>query len=201
MERIAKTATAAAMALLIAGGAALPAGAVLPGALSGDTITANAYVDVNFDKQTGVLTFSGNISRMLTRSWNYEPGVKKIVFGPGSVLDADSSTMFRCYNEVEEIDLTNADTSNVTDMSSMFAVCPALKKITFGSNFTTKKVWDMSYMFEGCSSLEEIDLSQFDTYSVSDMSGMFSGCISLRSIDLRYIRTDHATNMACMFCN
>ena len=41
------------------------------------------------------------------------------------------------------------------------------------SNFDTSKVTDMCYMFSGMSKLTTLDLSSFDTSKVTDMSSMF----------------------------
>lgn len=78
----------------------------------------------------------------------------------------DMSKMF--YNcNLEELDLSSLDTSSVTDMKEMFSACSA-KKITFGDKFDTSKVFSMSQMFSGCSSLEELDVSGFNTANVGN---------------------------------
>ena len=53
------------------------------------------------------------------------------------------------------------------------------------SNFNTNNVTDMSYMFCGCSSLINIDLSNFNTQNVIDMNFMLSDCNSLMNIILK----------------
>ncbi len=83
------------------------------------------------------------------------------------------SGMFADCSDLEKLDLTNLDTSHVTDMASMFRGCKALNELTLGSHFQTGNVTDMSDMFSGCTSLSEIDLSGFDTGKVIDMTSMF----------------------------
>jgi len=61
----------------------------------------------------------------------------------------------------------------------MFAYCHSLTNINL-TNFNTKNVTDMSCMFAGCSSLTNIDLSNFNTQNVKNMSMMFAGCIFLK---------------------
>ena len=51
-----------------------------------------------------------------------------------------------------------------------------IKKINL-SNFNTSIVTNMSYMFSKCSSLIELDLSNFNIRSYTYMDGMFSGCL------------------------
>ena len=60
-------------------------------------------------------------------------------------------------------------------MSSMFDFCSSLKELNL-SNFNTNNVTDMSYMFYECSSLKELNLSNFNTNNVKDMSYMLVGC-------------------------
>ena len=44
------------------------------------------------------------------------------------------------------------------------------------SNFNTNNVTDMSYMFSECSSLKELNLNNFNTNNVTNMREMFRGC-------------------------
>ena len=60
-------------------------------------------------------------------------------------------------------------------MSFMFNGCSSLKEINL-SNFNTHNVTDISCMFYECSSLKEINLSNFNTNNVTDMQYMFDGC-------------------------
>ncbi len=84
-------------------------------------------------------------------------------------------------SENNEKDVSNFDTSNVTDMSSMFDGCESLQKLDV-SNFDTSNVTDMYGMFYNCSSLQELDVSIFDTSNVTDMSAMFFSCTALKNV-------------------
>ena len=57
----------------------------------------------------------------------------------------------------------------------MFSECSSLKELNL-SNFNTDNVTDMSWMFCGCSSLKELNLSNFNTNNVIYMGSMFKGC-------------------------
>ena len=48
----------------------------------------------------------------------------------------------------------------------MFYDCSSLKELNF-SNFNTSNVTNMSAMFFGCLSLEKLDLSKFNTINVA----------------------------------
>ena len=94
--------------------------------------------------------------------------------------------MFQTCVELEYLDLTNFDISNVTDMSGMFNQCIKLKEIKGLNNFNTKKIVSMPIMFQECIELRYLDLSNFDTSNVINMSFMFNGCIKLKEIKGMY---------------
>ena len=51
------------------------------------------------------------------------------------------------------------------------------------SEFNTSKVTDMSYMFKECSSLEELNLKNFNTNNVTNLHSMFENCSLLTGLD------------------
>ena len=123
------------------------------------------------------------------------------IAGPGGAkAPTDASGMFS-HSPFKTIDLSGLDTSNVTDMSSMFYYCRGLTSLDLGESFDTSKVTDMMYMFYGCSSLTSLDLGDsFDTSSVTYMGRMFEGCTSLTSLDLGDdFDTSKVTDMDSMF--
>ena len=90
-------------------------------------------------------------------------------------LNADSSRMFFLKydnKDLLEIDVSNFDTSKVTDMSRMFYDLRNITSLNL-SNFDTSKVTDMNRMFSGMSNLITLDLSNFDTSKVTTMMSMF----------------------------
>ena len=101
-----------------------------------------------------------------------------------------------CYS-LENINLSNFDTSKVTNMGSMFA-STILKTLDL-SSFDTSLVENMENMFDMCSYLEQIDLSSFDTSKLTTMQRMFSSCESLISIDLSSFDTSSVVNMNYLF--
>ena len=162
-------------------------------------IEADCY---SFNETTGVLTLKGEIDRDALKEFGYEYDgkVKTVVAEKGTILPQNSSTLFFYYNNCTSIDLSKADTGNVTNMSSMFSECSALTKLDI-SSFDTSKVTNMEDMFYRCSSLSSIDLSSFDTSNVTNMSAMFYGCKGLTSIDLKNFDTGKVTKMSGMFLN
>ena len=108
---------------------------------------------------------------------------------------------FRDYNKMDlDYEISNIDTSNVTDMRSMFNGCTYLTSLDL-SNFNTSNVTDMNSMFNGCQNLTSLILSNFDTSNVRDMNSMFYNCKNLTSLDLSSFNTSNVTDMRSMFLN
>ena len=106
--------------------------------------------------------------------------------------------MFSSCSSLTSLDLSNINTSQVTNMLSIFEECSSLTSL-YLSNFNTSKVTDMVHMFSNCSSLISLDLSNFDTTQVSKMVGMFASCSLLTSLNLSNLDTSKVTNMSNMF--
>jgi surface protein len=103
------------------------------------------------------------------------------------------------YCNAKSLDVSNLDTSNVTDMKNMFYNCRALTSLDV-SNFNTSKVKNMSYMFGFCNLLALLEgLNNFNTNNVTDMSQMFNSCNNLATLDLSSFDTSKVTNMSSMF--
>jgi surface protein len=92
--------------------------------------------------------------------------------------EGDSNNIY-----IESIDLSQFDTSLVSNMNSLFYGCTTLKSIDF-SNINTSLVRSMQGMFSNCIHLKSIDLSNFDTSLVNDMNNMFYNCTQLQSLNL-----------------
>ena len=110
----------------------------------------------------------------------------------------DMSYMFYGCENLTNLDLSNLNTKKVINMCRMFSKCNSLKSIDI-SKFETKNVTDMSYMFCGCKNLTNIDLSNFDTQNVTNICFMFGGCGALQSLDLSNVNTKNVNNMTGMF--
>jgi len=106
--------------------------------------------------------------------------------------------MFCGCESLENIDLSNFNTQNVTNMENMFSDCKSLKNIDL-SNFNTQNVTNMNHIFFDCKLLTNIDLSNFNTQNVTNMKSMFSFCKSLTNIDLSNFNTQNVTNMEYIF--
>ncbi len=130
--------------------------------------------------------------------------VTEIIFGDNfdTTPATTMSGMFAALGSATTLDLTSADTRNVTDMYQMFQECTNLKSITFDKEkFITDNVEDMCSMFAFCENLETLDVSHFNTENVKDMCGMFDYCKSLTAIDVSKFDTENVCDMRLMFNN
>ena len=87
-------------------------------------------------------------------------------------LPENCSNMFYAWNYLKVADFANVDTSNVTSMSYMFAMCLRLEELNV-STFDTSNVTTFGYMFYYDDKIKEIDLSSFDTSNATSMNFMF----------------------------
>ena len=119
-------------------------------------------------------------------------------------LNEDSSKMFlpdydaQKIKNILELDLSNFDTSNVTNMQSMFSGMSNLTTLDL-SNFNTSKVTNMAAMFYTTSNLTTLNLSSFNTSQVTNMRHMFYGMPNLTSLNLSNFDTSQVTDMQYMF--
>ncbi len=113
-------------------------------------------------------------------AWN----ITMVVFDP-SFADARPTTtndwFVTMVNLVNIEGLEYLNTSEVTNMESMFSRCEKLENIDV-SGFDTRKVTTMSSMFNECNALKTLDLTNFDVSQVTNMQQMFYNCSSLTTI-------------------
>ena len=106
--------------------------------------------------------------------------------------------MFYGLNNIIAIDLSNFNSSLLTNMAFMFGYCSSLTSINL-KNFDTSLVTIMGSTFTGCTSLKSLDLSHFNTSSVTNLGGMFFNCTSLISLNISNFDTSLVTYMGRMF--
>ena len=132
----------------------------------------------------------------------YQQEIKNILeldlsnFNTSQVTDMYS--MFNGMRNLTTLNLSNFNTSKVTDMSFMFYNMPNLTTLNL-SNFNTSKVTKMQYMFADMRNLTTLNLSNFDTSRVTDMSAMFHNMSNLTTLNLSSFDTSQVTNMHAMF--
>ena len=84
--------------------------------------------------------------------------------------------MFSRCSSLENIDISNFDTSSVIDMSHMFEECISLYSINL-SNFDTKTVENMDYMFANDDKLVYINFENMNDSNIKSMNNIFQGTL------------------------
>lgn len=131
----------------------------------------------------------------------YNQEVEKIDLSGFDTSDVTQmGRMFDGCNKLRELNVSSFDTSKVAWMDGMFNGCSSLTELDL-HNFDTKNVISMKNMFQDCTKLTDLDVSSFDTANVTYMENMFAGCCSLQSINVSSFDTSNVTEMGGMFCD
>ncbi|MBQ7596347.1 MAG: BspA family leucine-rich repeat surface protein, partial [Clostridia bacterium] len=158
--------------------------------------SVNVIVPGSFDYQgqtyTAVLSCSSVFSGSSIQS-------VKICSGAGFSGNSMRQLFIGC-TALSDADLSEADTSEITDISYLFSNCSALTSFDF-SSVDTSGVNNMSYMFYGCSALAEVSFSGTQFSNVENMSYMFYGCNALDSFDFSGTDISSVSDMSYMFCS
>ena len=160
---------------------------------------------LTYDPDQGVATISGNVTaasndvpRSISQFFLTNKPKKIVIDGP-LTIKGSAAGLFSDLNDLEEFEgLSNFDTSQVTNMASMFANDKNLRSLDL-SSFNTSNVIDMNKLFKSCSALTNLDVSSFNTAKVKDMSTMFNLCTSLTNLNLNNFDTKNVENMSNMF--
>ena len=112
----------------------------------------------------------------------YFPKLKKITM-KNCTLGTSTNRMFYYLPEVETIDLSNTNLTNVTDAEGMFYYNSKLKSIKF-DNVNMSNVVNLSYTFQGNSSLETLDLRFITSDKITSIAGIISFSDKIKKIDL-----------------
>ena len=98
----------------------------------------------------------------------------------------NASHTFDAFAYLEDLDLSEFDTSNSKYFTSMFDSDYYLTSLNLGDNFDTSNALVMNYMFNFDISLSTLDLKdKFDTSKVVTSAGMFKSMRTLESLDLK----------------
>lgn len=116
------------------------------------------------------------------------------------VSNATKARQFLTESKVSKVDISNWDTSKITDMYYMFYNNSNLQEILLPDNFgSASKTFNC--MFSGCD-LRSIDGTKFNTSSVNDsydFNSMFSNNKNIEEIDISSWDMSNANNVSYMF--
>ena len=93
----------------------------------------------------------------------------------------DLSYIFYALN-MEVVDISGWNTSNIITMENMFSFCNKLKNIIGIENLDVSKLQRTNAMFYWCKNLVELDLTNWNPISLENMSNMFGYCSNLKII-------------------
>ena len=113
---------------------------------------------------------------------------------------SDISYMFNGCKQLYSLDISFLDVSKVRDIRYLFKGCSSLTYINM-SNFRAGSLNYISYAFQSCTKLRSLDLSNFNTSKIISLRGLFEGCSSLTFLNLSNFDTSHVTRMQSIFCN
>lgn len=99
--------------------------------------------------------------------------------------------MFECNKNVTYIDMSGIDLSSIENMRYMFDGCEKLKKLNIDNVYVTGEV-GVIMMFRNCKSLTRLNLSNFKITPES-LYGMLYNCIKLEYVDLSGINPEQLT--------
>ena len=134
-----------------------------------------------------------------TYPWkSYASSIKSAAVVDDGVAPASTACWFYNCSKMTSCDVSQLNTSKVTDMRDMFSGCSSLASLDV-SNFDTSKVTNMSRMFNYCSKLTTLDVSGWNTSKVTNMTSMFYCCFELSSLNVSNFDTSKVTSMSSMF--
>ena len=113
----------------------------------------------------------------------------------------DMSNMFYMCKELQEVDVSSFDTSNVTSMQLMFAgnyfegvIRLEITSIKGIENLNVSKVENFKSMF-AYTKITSLNLENWDTSSATNMSNMFEWCQDLTYLNVSNFNTHSVTAM------
>lgn len=121
-------------------------------------------------------------SRFLFGDWNWgdgawTPGSSLVSFKSNNLVDTsevkNAEGLFQADHDLNDLDLSGWDTSNLQVMRSMFDNT-SMKSLDL-SGLDVSNVTDMNHLFYNLDTIESLDLSGWDTSKVTDTYEMFFG--------------------------
>ena len=106
--------------------------------------------------------------------------------------------MFKYLDNIIEADLSNFDTSKVTNMAFMFAWCSKLKKIDFG-DIDTSLVTSIQSIFLFCEELTPVETPKFNSQKLESIQDIFASCYKLIAVKLKNLDTSKTKYMRGLF--
>lgn len=152
--------------------------------------------EVDLESQTVIVSGGRGGSSEQAPWFNRNFDINTIIFEETVVLQPRANFLFNQFRGSIQ-GLEKLDTSNVTEMRSMFQ--DSWETNLDLSSFDTRNVRNMNSMFNR-SRVADLNVSSFDTSNVTDMGGMFSN-IPATILDVSNFDTSNVNRMDIMFFN
>ena len=115
----------------------------------------------------------------------------------------DMSGMFRDTRALLSLDIGSFDTTNVGNMTAMFAATDSMGGMKFETldvaNWDVSSCTNMTGTFQNCNYITELDVSRWNTRKLTSTYLTFNNCHSLPRLDLSGWNVSHVTTFAGMF--
>ena len=165
--------------------------------IKGDGIKKILSDPFPIDNYPQKIFINGKIQTNINNQYNFIQNENIVVLTWEHKITSSVKMFMEC-KDINEMDLSKFDASEIRDMNNMFAYCSSLTSINL-SNLNTENVEYLYCKFRGCSSLTSIDVSSFCTNKVTNLHYMFDGCASLTSINLENFQTPLVDEAEYMF--
>ena len=129
-----------------------------------------------FNYDPSAVFVNGKRDNSCKKSCNLKKDTNNIILQFSQQINTLES-MFLDLQNIEEIDLSDFDASQVTNMATMFRGCSNLISVYLSNSYTNYLV-NISAMFAYCSNLVSINFGNIITSSVEDMEKLFYECSS-----------------------
>ncbi len=183
------------------------------------TLNLSGFDTSNLSSISGMFGGATRLTELNLSNWKFNDNI-----APSFI----TKTSLNYANELNNLQLENVDTSNVTNMSGMFTGLSGVTNLDL-SSFDTDSVTNVKDMFSGMTNLQELNLNNWkfndniaskfsnntmlrydenlnslslnnvDTSNVTDMSYMFDGLDSLTQLNLDSFNTSNVRTMDSMF--
>ena len=164
-------------------------------------VSSYATADVNVPAgitPTGTINITTNGTHDVTTYASASVSVPSQKYAPKWVRFGGSNTNYAYQGNNLDYEVANLDTSNITNMRSMFERCGNLTSLNL-NEWNMSNVTNTSYMFNQCSNLTTLNISGWNTSSLSDASYMFYNTQKLSTLNISGWNTPSLTNTSYMF--
>lgn len=155
-----------------------------------NTKNPNLTVDLS-----DVVFTAGDMSSMFTNS-----SVSEVVMPSSQFPCTSLNNAFSKCNNLQSIDLSNADLTNCTSMYYAFYNCSNLTSIVL-PNAPSTKIVDLRDTFANCNNITYLNVSGIDVSNATYIEATFEGMSNVTEIDVSTWNTSKARSMYNLFSN